>query len=65
MQSPFTTVPVKTVSSAHLSIVNLLCVALQSDVYNEKIKDNKTVPWGAPVLVTFTSDVIEGFNLTN
>ena len=65
VQLSFTTIPVKTVSSAYLSVVLLLCVALQSDVYNEKRKGDKTVPWGVPVLVTITSDAIDGFDLTN
>ena len=30
----------------------------------KKRKGNKTVPWGAPVLVIITSDNIEGLNLT-
>ena len=39
-------------------------VALQSDVYSEKRKGGRTVPWGAPVLVIITSDNVEGLNLT-
>ena len=42
----------------------LLCVALQLDVYSEKRKGDKTVPWDAPVLVIITSDNVEGLNLT-
>ena len=56
--------PVKTVSSAYLSMKQLLCDALQSDVYSEKRKGDKTVPWDAPVLVIITSDNIKGLNLT-
>ena len=33
-------------------------------VYSEKRKADKTVPWGAPVLVIVTSDNVEGLNLT-
>ena len=54
---------VKTVSSAYLSIKQLLYVALQSDVYHEKRKGDRTVPWDAPVLVIITSDNVEGLNL--
>ena len=50
---------------AYLSIGQLLCVALQSDVYNEMRKSDKIVPWGAPALVTITWDAIKGFNLTD
>ena len=62
----FRLIPVKTVSSAYLSMRQLLCVALQSDVYNEKKKteDDRTVSWGAPVLVIITSDNVEGLDLT-
>ena len=60
----FRIIPVKTVSSAYLSMKQLLCVALQSGVYSEKRKGDRTVPWGAPVLVIITSDNVEGLNLT-
>ena len=41
----------------------LLSVSSQSDLYNEKRKGDKTVPWGGPVLVIITSDDIEGLNV--
>ena len=59
----FKIVLVKTVPSAYLLMKQLLYVALQSDVYSEKRKGDRTVPWGAPVLVIITSDNVEGLNL--
>ena len=53
--SSLETRPIITVSSAYLTIT-CLDKLLQSDVYIIKSTADRTQPWGAPVLISITSD---------